>query len=97
LKRDGASRHHNTQECPLAGFFFALTYKESRIHVTRANGIGESPLKNVIVCSPKRLPKEKLVHAARTAVDINPMNNAPLERLTRVMRDFKPTPDRLAW
>ena len=53
-------------------------------------------MKNVIVCSPKRLPKEKLVHAARTAVDINPMNNAPLERLTRVMRDFKPTPDRLA-
>jgi hypothetical protein len=53
-------------------------------------------LKNVIVCSPKRLPKEKWVHAARTAVEINPMNSAPLEHLTRVMRDFKPTPERLA-
>jgi len=53
-------------------------------------------VKNVIVCLPKRLPQEQLVHAARTAVEINPMNGAPLERLTRVMRDFKPTRDRLA-
>jgi len=29
-------------------------------------------------------------------VEINPLNGAPLERLTRVMRDFKPTAERLA-
>ena len=53
-------------------------------------------MNNVIVCLPKRLDKSQLVHAARTAVEINPMNAAPLERLTRVMRDFRATPDRLA-
>jgi len=56
----------------------------------------EAPLKNVIVCLPKRLPQDQLVHAARTAVGINPMNGAPLERLTRVMPDFKPTAERLS-
>jgi hypothetical protein len=53
-------------------------------------------LKNVLVCLPKRLPKEQMVHAARTAIEINPLNSAPLERLTRVMRDFRPTPERIA-
>lgn len=51
---------------------------------------------NVMVCLPKRLPLEKTVDAARTAVAINPMNYAPVHRLARVMADFKPTPDRLA-
>jgi hypothetical protein len=37
-----------------------------------------------------------LVPAARTAVEINPLNHPPLQRLTRVMRDFKPTPERIA-
>ncbi len=50
----------------------------------------------VIVCTPKSLPADKLVNAARTAVDINPLNHAPLERLTRVMPEFRPTADRLA-
>ena len=50
----------------------------------------------VIVCSPRSLPKEKLVHAARTAVEINPVNHPPLERLTRVMPGFSPTPERIA-
>ncbi len=36
-----------------------------------------------------------MVHAARTAVEINPLNSAPISRLTRVM-DFKPTAERLA-
>ena len=52
-------------------------------------------MKNVIVCLPKRLPQDQLVHAARTAININPMNSAPIARLTRVMRDFKPTAERL--
>jgi len=42
------------------------------------------------------LPQDQLVHAARTAININPMNSAPIARLTRVMRDFKPTAERLA-
>jgi len=53
-------------------------------------------MKNVLVCLPKRLPPEMLVHAARTAVAINPLNHAPLERLVRVMPDFHLTPERIA-
>lgn len=53
-------------------------------------------MKNAIVCLPKRLPHDQMVHAARTAVAINPLNSAPLERLTRVMPEFKPTAERLA-
>ena len=53
-------------------------------------------MKTVIVCSPKRLPQELLVPAAQTAVGINPLNHAPLERLTRLMPEFKPTKDRIA-
>lgn len=53
-------------------------------------------MKNVIVCSPKSLPAEHLVAAARNAVQINPMNGSPLERLTRVMQGFQPTAERIA-
>ena len=53
-------------------------------------------MKQIIVCTPKRLPAELLVAAARTAVDIDPVNHPPLHRLTRVMRDFNPTPERIA-
>ncbi len=55
-----------------------------------------SPVKPLIVCTPKRLPDEKLVEAARTAVGINPLNHAPVQRLTRLMPDFVPTPERIA-
>jgi hypothetical protein len=53
-------------------------------------------LKQIIVCTPKRLPQELLIPAARTAAQINPLNYPPLHRLTRVLRDFKPTPERIA-
>jgi hypothetical protein len=49
-----------------------------------------------ITCTPKSLPVAKLVAAAKTAVTINPLNHAPLERLTRLMPGFAPTPDRIA-
>lgn len=50
----------------------------------------------LIVCTPKRLPAELLVPAARTAVNINPLNHPPIHRLTRVMPGFVPTPERIA-
>jgi hypothetical protein len=50
----------------------------------------------MLVCTPKRLPQELLLAAARTAVEINPLNHPPLHRLTRVLRDFKATPERIA-
>jgi hypothetical protein len=53
-------------------------------------------VKSVIVCSPKNLPHEHLVSAARTAVRINPLNHAPLERLSKLIPDFKPTLERIA-
>lgn len=53
-------------------------------------------MKKLIVCSPRSLPPDKLIHAARTAVEINPHNHVPLEGLTRIIPDFKPTPERIA-
>src|SRR4051794_5538347 len=53
-------------------------------------------MEQILVCTPKRLPVELLVRAARTAVEINPLNHPPLYRLTRVLPDFKPTPERIA-
>jgi hypothetical protein len=49
-----------------------------------------------IVCQPKSLPKDALVAAAKTAETINPLNHAPVQRLTQLMPDFKPTPEHLA-
>ena len=49
-----------------------------------------------IVCTPKRLPPEKLLAAARRAVEINPHNHVPIERLTRLIPDFQLTPERIA-
>lgn len=51
---------------------------------------------NVIVCSPKRLPRTKWVAAAKKAVEVNPLNHAPVERLAMVMPGFTATPERLA-
>ena len=53
-------------------------------------------MKISLVCTPKRLPVEKLVAAAKTAMDVNPFNHAPAERLTRVMPGFIATPERIA-
>jgi hypothetical protein len=53
-------------------------------------------VKNLIVCSPKSLPREQLFAAAKTAVAINPFNHAPLDRLTRLMPSFRPTREHLA-
>jgi hypothetical protein len=53
-------------------------------------------LKISLVCTPKRLPVEKLVAAAKTATNINPLNHAPIERLTRIVPGFVPTPERIA-
>ena len=50
----------------------------------------------LLVCTPRRLPAEMLVPAARTAVGINPLNHPPMYRLTRVMPGFVPTPERIA-
>jgi astacin (peptidase family M12A) len=53
-------------------------------------------MKELLVCSPKRLPLETMVDAAKTAVKINPLNHTPLQRLTRVVPEFIATPERIA-
>ena len=53
-------------------------------------------MKQLIVCTPKRLPLETMVAAAETAVKINPLNHTPLQRLTRVVPEFVATPERIA-
>jgi hypothetical protein len=50
----------------------------------------------VITCSPKFLPANQLIAAARTAVEINPHNHPPVERLAAVMPGFRATPARIA-
>jgi hypothetical protein len=49
-----------------------------------------------LVCLPRRLPLDQLVDAARTAVEINPINHPPLERLARIDPEFVPTRERLS-
>lgn len=51
---------------------------------------------NQIVCSPRMLPRDQWVAAAQMAVKINPLNNAPIERLRQAMPEFVPQPDQLA-
>jgi hypothetical protein len=48
------------------------------------------------VCTPKRLPRSQWVAAAKSAVEVNPMNHAPVERLVALMPSFTPTPERIA-
>jgi Astacin (Peptidase family M12A) len=50
----------------------------------------------VITCTPKFLPREQWVAAAETAVKINPLNHAPMERLAALIPGFKPQPQHLA-
>ena len=37
-----------------------------------------------LVCTPRMLPRSKWVAAARNAVDVNPVNHPPIERLGRL-------------
>src|SRR5215203_5000992 len=54
------------------------------------------PNSELIACQPRRLPQDKLEEAARNAVEINPVNHPPLERLARIEPEIKPTRERLA-
>src|SRR3954453_12822372 len=49
-----------------------------------------------IACQPRRLPRRLLIPAAETAAAINPLNHPPIERLTRVMPEFRPSRERIA-
>ncbi len=51
---------------------------------------------DVIACTPKSLPREKWVAAAETAIQVNPVNRAAIERLTLLNPGFKPTREGLA-
>lgn len=49
-----------------------------------------------IACRPKALPVERLIAAADSAVEENPANHAPLERLMALRSGFKPTKQDIA-
>jgi hypothetical protein len=49
-----------------------------------------------IVCLPKALTQDQWVAAARTAVDINPMNEPPVERMAAALPGFVPSPQAIA-
>jgi Astacin (Peptidase family M12A) len=51
---------------------------------------------NLMVCSPKLLPRELWISAAKTAVEINPVNHPPLQRLLSVMPTFALRPERIS-
>lgn len=53
-------------------------------------------MKPVLVCTPRRLPAKLLVKAAETAISVNPLNRAPLERLRALAPGFEPTRERIA-
>ena len=53
-------------------------------------------MNNLICCTPKSLPREQLVKAAKTAVAINPLNHAPAHQLLALDPGFQPTPERIA-
>jgi hypothetical protein len=49
-----------------------------------------------LVCLPKRLTQAQLIEAARHAIEINPMNRPPVERMAALGKKFAPTPQRIA-
>jgi hypothetical protein len=51
---------------------------------------------NYLVCTPRHLPADKRIAAAKTAIKINPLNHAPVERLSSVMPGFISSPERIA-
>ncbi len=53
-------------------------------------------MSQLIVCTPKTLPRQAWVSAAAIATRINPVNHPPIERLTQVMRAFRPTVEHIA-
>lgn len=77
----------------------------SKRHSTRSTAVKEAPRPtetvvtdnyNVIVCTPRSLPRDKWVEAAEKATEINPTNHPPIDRLMQVLPEFRPTPDRIA-
>ncbi len=53
-------------------------------------------MNNVLVCAPRSLSRDKWIAAAKKAVEINPVNHAPVDRLALVMPGFTPTPEHIA-
>src|ERR1017187_10964445 len=51
---------------------------------------------DVIVCRLKRLPRNMLGEAARTATAINPLNHPRMDQLAGLMRGFRASPQRIA-
>ncbi|MGZ8407912.1 MAG: hypothetical protein ACXWVJ_07785 [Caulobacteraceae bacterium] len=49
-----------------------------------------------ICCTPKYLPKERLLEAASTAVAENPLNHPHLQHLAALRPDFAPTREEIA-
>jgi len=49
-----------------------------------------------LTCTPKALPKSKLIEAARVARDINPVNYPPVARMAGLMPGRAPTPLQIA-
>src|SRR5258708_30665901 len=56
----------------------------------------DTPKTEIIACTPKGLPSNMLVPAARKAVEINPSNHPRLDHLSLVMPGFAPTAERIA-
>lgn len=53
-------------------------------------------MSTLITCSPRSLPREKWVDAAKTATSVNPVNHPPLEQLGALMKGFQPTAEHIA-
>jgi len=49
-----------------------------------------------LTCTPIRLPRDLWISAAKTAVEINPVNHPPLHRLLSVMPSFSLKPERIS-
>jgi hypothetical protein len=60
-----------------------------------AGSVQGGAMPDAIVCAPKRLPRDLWVSAAAKAVEINPINHPPLQRLTSLMPEFTPTRERI--
>src|SRR5207249_1795366 len=82
-----------SKSCVFLRRITSSSYKVNYVRTTDKKG---SAMKDIIVCSPKSLPPELLVRAARTAVEINPHNHPPVEHLTRIIPAFQPTAQRIA-
>jgi hypothetical protein len=50
----------------------------------------------VLTCTPRRLPRDLWISAAKIAVDINPVNHPPMHRLLSVMPSFSLKPERIS-